>query len=354
MLVPKTIKQLGITVSAAIVGVVFSQPAVADTYTLTISNPMDIGQVVAASTGNTVFQVNPQSGQVSLISGGGRRLSTSLTRVLVTISCSASGGDDSGGGNDYHNNGNGNGKGAACKNNKVAVVIGDVGFTTARALPLTNYAVSMSSASLVGNVTGSNPIFFVLNPVGVGQTASFYVGANFPVAGDDSGRSSGVGLSPFYVLLNDVYGNQLGSLLSSGIVNAYRSISISKTSDLQFGTVGLPKTSGTVTLDPNTGARTITGGGASYPTPAWTPAAFTIAGEGGQAFSVSVPSTIQLTGRTNLNVSTATNLSGTPVLSNSLGSAGTFVLKIGGSFPIANGSLTGTYSGAFTVTVNYN
>lgn len=301
---------------------------------------MDLGLVAAAASGSTVFQIVPQSGQVNgPISGTGHRLSTSLVRVLVTITCTASGAQ----------------KGATCKNDKVKVAIGDIGSVTGRAQPLTNFTVSMTSASLSGSVTGSNPITFTLNPVGSGQTASFYLGANFPVAGDDSGSPSGAGASPYYVTVTDsTSGQQLASLQSSGAVTVYRSLNITKTSDLQFGIVSQAKTSGSVTIDPNTGARTITGGGFGYPTPAWTPAVLTISGEGGQAFSVTVPSTIQLAGPTNLNVQTTTNLSGTPVLSNSLGSAGSFTLKIGGAFPIANGSLIGTYSGAFTVTVNYN
>jgi hypothetical protein len=348
-------KQPMLAVAAAMTCAMTSNAASADTYSVSISNPMDLGLVTAAPSGSTVFQINPSSGQISLVSGDGRRLSSSLVRALVTIRCEGSDGGDNGGGNDYTNNGHGNGKGAACRNNKVGVVIGAIGITTGRAQPLTSFTVSMSSASLSGGVSGSNPISFTLNPVGDGQTASFYLGANFPVAGDDSGRPTGLGLSPFYVLVREYNGDdQLASLLSAGVVTAYRSLGVSKVSDLQFGIVSRPKTSGTVTLDPNTGVRTVTGGAVGFASPPPTLASFEITGEGGQAFSVSLPSTLQLGGPTNLNVHTTTNLSGTPVLSNSLGGVGTFTLKVGGSFPIANGSLTGTYSGTFSVTVNYN
>lgn len=337
-----SIKQPIIGVAASIACSFASQAANADTYSVSISNPMDLGTVTAAPSGTTTFQINPSSGQVSLQSGDGRRISTALVRVLVTISCQANG------------NGNGNGNGKDCKNNKIGVMIGGVGITTGRALPLTNYTVSTTSASLSGGVSGSNPISFTINPVNPGQTASFYLGANFPVAGDDTGNATGLGLSPFYVIIKDPSGNQLDSLLSSGLLTAYRALGISKTSDLQFGIVSQAKTSGTVTLDPNTGVRTVSGGGIGFASPTPTLAAFTITGEGGQAFSVSVPSVVQLTGGTNLNVTTATNLPSTPVLSSSAGNAGTFALKVGGSFPISNGSITGAYSGSFTVTVNYN
>ena len=41
-------------------------------------------------------------------------------------------------------------------------------------------------------------------------------------------------------------------------------------------------------------------------------------------------------------------------LSNALGSAGTFSFGVGGSFPVANTTPSGIYSGSFNVTVTYN
>jgi len=324
----------------------------ADGYTISVSQLMDLDKVISAPSGETVFRLDPQSGQVSKITGNGRRLSNSTVRVLVTIRCSTGNGwVDS----DDHDSGGGNDK-IRCGKDRPWVRIGPIGVTTGRALPLQNFTVAMSSASLASGVSGSAPIRFQLNPIGDNQSRTFYVGAEFPVAGDDSRRPSGYGLAPYYISVSEDSDGDgaYATKLTSAVLSANRAISITKVSDLRFGIVSRATTSGTITIDPNTGERTVTGGGYGYPTPAWGPAVFDITGEGGQSFSISVPQTIQLAGPTNLNVQTTKNLGNTATLPGSAGSSQTVQLKVGGYYPIANGSLIGTYSGNWTVTIDYN
>ncbi|WP_432214724.1 DUF4402 domain-containing protein, partial [Salmonella enterica] len=57
-----------------------------------------------------------------------------------------------------------------------------------------------------------------------------------------------------------------------------------------------PRTgSGSVVINASTAARTVSGGIAALSTPATSRASFTVTGEGGQAFSLSIPSTLTMT-----------------------------------------------------------
>ena len=67
--------------------IVGSTCARADSYTVSIDNSLALGNVMAATSGDTVFRIVPSGGAVSLVSGGGRRLSNALVRSLVTIHC---------------------------------------------------------------------------------------------------------------------------------------------------------------------------------------------------------------------------------------------------------------------------
>lgn len=83
-------------------------------------------------------------------------------------------------------------------------------------------------------------------------------------------------------------------------------------------------------------------------------AKFTIAGEGGQAVSVSVPSNFTMSmGSDTLDVVLEPDLGPSVTLSNALGSTGTASLNVGGYFYVPSDKPTGVYSGTFTVTVAY-
>ena len=132
-------------------------------------------------------------------------------------------------------------------------------------------------------------------------------------------------------------------------------ISISKTTDMHFGTVAASGTSGTVVLDYSDG-RTATGG-ASLPSGSTLQktAVFDVAGEGTSGFSISIPgSPITLNG----------SVTGSMTVSNflcDLGSSSTLVggaktLKVKATLNVGAGQAAGTYTNAsgLFVTVNYN
>ncbi|WP_428156181.1 DUF4402 domain-containing protein [Brevundimonas sp.] len=149
------------------------------------------------------------------------------------------------------------------------------------------------------------------------------------------------------------------SATGSGSITVIRPLTITKTADLKFGTVVRPGTgSGTVVVSA-AGARSVTGGVvglASGDTPA--AAAFSVAGEGGQSVSVTIPATFTMAnGSDNLTVTTSNSLTGSvasQTLSNALGSAGSLAFSVGGSVTIISTAATGAYTGTFTVSAAYN
>lgn len=146
--------------------------------------------------------------------------------------------------------------------------------------------------------------------------------------------------------------------VGSGTV--FQPIVLAKTSDLSFGTVIRPLSgSDVITIAPASGARSQSSGAAGLMAggvPAPDRAAYTVSGEGGQTFSISVPASLSMTrsgGAETLAVTlSATATSGT--LSGGLGAPGTAAFGVGGSIPVAAATTTGAYAGSFSVTVAYN
>jgi hypothetical protein len=222
---------------------------------------------------------------------------------------------------------------------------------------LTNFTVAMGTASLVGSASGTNPVSFTIGPIGKNGTKTFYVGMDVPIGGDDSGKATGSASSGFYVYIAaSPTTPTTGSTSGLATATVRRRLSVSKASDLNFGTVVKPGSgSGTVAIDATTGARSFTGGALGTPA-AVSRAVYNITGEGGQAFSISIPSSFTMSsGANSLTVTTTATASGAQVLSNSLGSAGSFpAIGVGGSFSVTSSTTSGAYSGTFAVTVNYN
>jgi hypothetical protein len=304
---------------------------------ITASTP-NIGNVVSAPTGTTVFQVEETSGAVSKISGNGARLSTGTSRPLVTIACSTN----------------------TCNNKALTVRVGSVGSPTGRAQALTNFTVCQcGGTATISGVSGTNPVSFTIAGFANGSSRTFYVGADFPISGNDTASATGSATSGFYVYVAvSPTVPTVGSTSGLARANVFRPIALSASTGLAFGKIVRPSTgTGTVAVDNATGARTVTGTGAiglSSPTP--TRASYTVSGEGGQVFTLSFPTSFQMTGpgpalTVTLNPTTP---SGSKTLSSTLGSAGTLAFQMGGSFPISSTTTTGAYSGSYTVSVTYN
>ncbi|MEO8115454.1 MAG: DUF4402 domain-containing protein [Phenylobacterium sp.] len=303
----------------------------AQTYGVGISaSTPNLGLVASATSGDTVFTIASSTGAVTKASGNGARISTGTTRATVTVTC-----------------GNQN----QCNSTDVDVKIGVVGTPTNRARALTNFNVAMGTATLSGSVTGTSPITFRIGPIGKNSSKSFFVGANFPVAGDDSGKPTGAGNSGFYVFVAKANTTPTtGSSAGVATVTAYKQLSLSKTSNLSFGRVVRPLSgSGTVSVSATTGTRTITAG-VALSTPSPTRASYTATGEANKQISVTVPSAFNMTGPATIVVTLTNDTLGLI----SLSSGGTFTFNVGGSFPISSTTVNGAYSGSFLVQVDYN
>jgi len=305
-------------------------------YTTTVTTAPSLGTVVSAASGDTVFTIDPSTGIVTRTSGSGVRVSTSTTRAAVSIRC---------------------GNESACNTTYVVVKVGPLGSPTKRARALTNFTVAMNTAVEAAPTEGANPLLLGLDPIPQNATRTFYIGFDYGIAGDSSGLASGAASSGFYVYVTGYPNtNPTTGTTSSAAATVYRPITLSNPTGLVFGSVVRPASgSGTVVINDSTGARTLTGGVVALSTPTPSKAAYTVTGEGGQSFSLSIPTSFAMTTTGgSVTVTLTSTATGSQTLSSSIGSAGTFGFSIGGSLPVASTTKDGAYTGTFTVSVQYN
>lgn len=128
-------------------------------------------------------------------------------------------------------------------------------------------------------------------------------------------------------------------------------IAISWVQDLEFGTLAGDGTfAGTATINPVSGTKTVSGGVYDFGG-IHNPAAFTVKGDKNAAFTVTLPGSIVLSsggGNMILNNFTS-NPSGFGVF----GNTGQATLTVGATLQVGAGQPAGTYTGVFTVTVDY-
>lgn len=130
-------------------------------------------------------------------------------------------------------------------------------------------------------------------------------------------------------------------------------ISITKSIDMDFGTLAASATAGTVVLD-TANTRTITGGASLHGgTP--TAAVFNVTGEPNTGFDITIPTTdITLTDGSSNNLI----LNGLVTLgaSSTLDATGSKDIKVGATLNLPANAVAGTYTNAsdLFVTVNYN
>lgn len=307
----------------------------APVYTVTVTTNVDLGVITSGATGDTVFRVDSGTAAVTTISGTGTRASSSPARAMVTIHCAASVAGD-------------------CTKT-VNVKIGPVGSPTGRARTLTHVLFTLGTAVLAGSPGNPSSPNFTIAAIGPNASKTFFVGADIGIAGDDSGLPTGAAESDFFAFAAESPATPTSGDVGRFQATVIRGLAISKTSDLVFGTVAKPSVgSGSVVIDPATGTRTTTGAAVGMASPTPTRAAFSVTGEGGQAFSVTVPATFQMSGPQAMTVTTTNSAGASPVLSGALGSQGTFSFGVGGSAPIDASTPSGDYTGSFTVTVAYN
>lgn len=142
---------------------------------------------------------------------------------------------------------------------------------------------------------------------------------------------------------------------ATGSTTIVRPITITNTASLAFGRIVKPAAgTGTVTIADSGDTVSAASGAVALSGITTSRAKFDIAGEGGQAISVSVPANFTMSnGGDTITVTLDPDLGTTTTLSGALASAGSASLNVGGSFNVPDTTPTGLYSGSFSVTVQY-
>jgi Mat/Ecp fimbriae major subunit len=124
-----------------------------------------------------------------------------------------------------------------------------------------------------------------------------------------------------------------------------RQVTVTNTSDLQFGTIVTAATASTVAVS-TAGARTC--GAGLVCSGATTAAGFNITGTSGQVVTISVPASVTLTSGTNNMSATLTSSAATATLASNAAS-----FTVGGTLSVGASQADGDYAGTFTATVDY-
>ena len=205
-------------------------------------------------------------------------------------------------------------------------------------LPSSIQVTSGADSATVDTFT-TNPSLSGSLPPGVDKI-SIFVGATLHLA---AGQAAGNYSADFFLTCNGESGDK------GALADIFAPISISAVGDMDFGTMVPTGTAGTVTVTP-AGARSsvdvdLFGG---FPAAA----AFDVTGEPGQAYVITLPSSATLTsGGNTMTVDTFTHDAGA---SPKLPVGGSETFNVGAMLSVGAAQAAGTYSGTFSVTVNYN
>lgn len=136
-------------------------------------------------------------------------------------------------------------------------------------------------------------------------------------------------------------------------------IALTKTTDLNFGTLAVGAVGGNVAIS-TADVVSISGAGTTVtqpPSNIGTPAAavFSVTGEAGFTYAITLPADGAVTISDGASHTMAVNtFTSNPGTTGTLSGAGTGSLKVGATLVVGNNQAPGTYSGTFSVTVAYN
>lgn len=310
----------------------WSTDALGQTYTVTSVSASGSVGTLAASTMASTLTLSPSGG----FTPSGIRVSSGSVIYTVTVKC---------------------GSQNACNgaNANVAVKIQDTGGQVGRLLPLQNFTAAAGTDSIITAPSGTNPTTLTIGPIAKNSTGTFTIGFDIPLAATGT---TGAATRSFQVLVARAGSTPSNSGAGTLAATVFHPITVGVTSNMNFGVLYRPTAgSGSVTLTPSgvvsASAGIARGTGSSA-------AGLSVSGEGGQRFSLNVPASFTMVSNMNtLTVTTTTSFSGTSTLttqnfSGAVGATGSFSFGVGGTFPFASTTPTGSYVGNLVVGVNYN
>ena len=218
----------------------------------------------------------------------------------------------------------------------------------------TNSSIVLTNTSSGGgNVTIDN---FTVNPASLNITVLGAVDINVGgrmtfSAASKSGTYTGSVRIEVSGLLSGTTGVNLPVTLT-----LWDSLKVNEISPLSFGVLDINSGASVVRLNAQSGIRSIVSGvGNVVPaaTPASTAGRFKITGQPSVQVSLSLPSTITLTGNKG-GTMMVNNFTGYPSSTQlSLDTSGDATLNVGADLNIGSSQLSGTYNGTYSVTINY-
>ena len=125
------------------------------------------------------------------------------------------------------------------------------------------------------------------------------------------------------------------------------------TQPLAFGSI-VAASAGSVTVAVNPSGRTASGGVVLLPSGTWSAASFTVTGDPSATYAITLPANDLVALTSGANSMAVNNFTSSPGSTGQLGGGGSQTLMVGATLSVANNQATGSYSGSFTVTVNYN
>jgi len=330
------LKRFGISqfwlATASLLGGV-SLAATAHAQQVSITTAPDLGTIISAPN-PTTFTFTASGGDVSQ-SGNAVRRSSANVRALVSITCNVS----------------------WCNKDAAKITVQPNGSVSGRGDAITAFSIAPGSGiSITSGPTGTNPAVFNIAAIGSNKTVTFYIGATVTLEGDSSTKVSGPATSGFRVTVEDASKASNNTSKDGAVTaNVYHAIRIAVGSPLKFGRIVLPTTGGgTVTMQPSSATATPTSGVQLDPTKTAN-GAFTVSGEAGTFYNLTVPSAITLSnghgGTIPMNISTTA--SGARQFTGTANTSVDFTFTIGGSFSFTSSTAGGAYSGSVPVLVQY-
>ncbi|MDR3682758.1 MAG: DUF4402 domain-containing protein [Geothrix sp.] len=183
-----------------------------------------------------------------------------------------------------------------------------------------------------------------------GTTSEFSVGVT--LAASARATPSGTYTGGFTLNATNTTTGRISTTTFIVRANFLTAISLSKVTDLNFGSAIMSGTAGTVVLTP-TGARSATGGVTLASGGLVGPATFTVTGDAAATYAITLPSSITLNGAGGATL-TVSPVASTPSATGLLDGTGQQTLAVGGTLNVAANQPAGAYSGTFNVTVAYN